>query len=40
MTESSAAGLELALARRLEAASRQASFELADFSLGAPAGFE
>ena len=40
MTESSAAGLERALARRLEAASRQASYELADFSLGAPGGFE
>jgi len=40
MTESSAAGLERAVARRLEVASRQASYELADFSLGAPGGFE
>lgn len=40
LNESSAAGLERAVARRLEAASRQASYELADLSLGAIGGFE
>lgn len=40
LTASSAAGLERAVARRLEAAARQARYEFADFALGIPGGFE